>query len=160
MVSFWHPGARQLLLRLCAYDVYSDNVFGLHHGTALLACQILAYNRLGYLSTSHDPTDISSRHAGGRDTLLLHMKYFYHVVPEPQYKVCRQFSEWPFPHKSFEEIWGSGPLNVGVSVELECSDGASAVIKQRDRVCPISGCDDSLRMAHIIPVSKQAWVRD
>ena len=52
MVSFWHPGTNELLLRLPANDVSSRNVFGLHHGTALLACEVLAYNACGYLSTS------------------------------------------------------------------------------------------------------------
>lgn len=155
MVSFLHPGTDNLLIRLPANDVSSPNAFGLHKGTALSACQVLAYNAPGFLSTSQDPAD---RHVGDRDTLLLKRKYYYVVASKPQYEICRLFSEWPFPHKSYEKVWGSGPLNTGVKVELQ-ADGASLVIKERDRVCPISGRGDSLSMSHIVSYAERDWVR-
>ena len=152
MVSFWHPGTNELLLCLP-----SPNVFGLHHGTALLACEVLAYNAHGYLSTSRDPEDHGSQHAGGRDSLLLERKYYYFVPSKPQYEICRLFSEWPFPHKSYAEVWGSGILDSGVRVELQ-TDDACLVIRERDGVCAISGSSDSLSMSHIVPITESDWV--
>jgi hypothetical protein len=157
MVSFWHPGTNELLLRLPANDVSSPNVFGLHHGTALLACEVLAYNARGYLSTSRDPADHGSQHAGGRDSLLLERKYYYFIPSKPQYEICRLFSEWPFPHESYAEVWGSGILDSSVRVELQ-TDGASLVIRERDGVCAISGCSDSLSMSYIVPIAESDWV--
>jgi hypothetical protein len=157
MVSFWHPGTNELLLRLPANDVSSPNVFGLHHGTALLACEVLAYNARGYLSTFRDPADHGSQHAGGRDSLLLRKKYYYFIPSKPQYEICRLFSKWPFPHESYAEVWGSGILDSGISMELQ-TDGASLVIRGRDRVCTISGSSHSLSMSHIVPMAENGWV--
>jgi hypothetical protein len=152
MVSFWH------LIKLPANDVSSPNTFGLHNGTALSACQVLAYNAPGFLSTSRDPADLQSRHVGNRDTLLLKRKYYYVVASKPQYEICPLFSQWPFPHESYDEAWVSGPLNEGVKVELQ-ADGASLVIKERDRVCPISRRGDSLSISHMVPAAERDWIR-
>jgi hypothetical protein len=159
MVSFWHPSTRELLLKLPANDVSTPDVFGLHHGTALLACLVLAYNKTGCLSTSSNPTDISSRHAGTRDSLLFENNYYYHVPSDPLYEICRSFSEWPFPHDSYTQVWESRQLNPGtVALDLR-TDGASHIIKERDRVCPISQNRYSLTMSHIVPRSQSDWVR-
>jgi len=91
------------------------------------------------------------------DPLLLERKYYYFVPSKPQYEICRLFSEWPFPHESYAEVWGSGILDSGVRVELE-TDGASLVIRERDGVCAISGCSDSLSMSHIVPIAESDWV--
>lgn len=54
-ISFCHPGyegASNLLLRFPRVDTEDNQEFGIHHKTALVACEIVAGNRFdeGYLS--------------------------------------------------------------------------------------------------------------
>ncbi|KAF5384127.1 hypothetical protein D9615_003228 [Tricholomella constricta] len=161
-IAFWHPGTNSPFLFLPANDI-SDvpNVFGLHHGTALLACQVLAFNEPGYLSTSRDPEDVSSRHDGGPDSLLLQTEYYYFPVNFDDYKICVRFSKWRFPHKSFSgEDWGSSDLDPGIEGDLPSAEVASQGIKQRDKVCAISADNDSLTLSHLVPIAGAKWLRD
>lgn len=157
-IEFWHPGTDELILSLPANDVAEPNVFGLHHGTALLACRVLAYNAQGYLSTSPDPTDISFRHTGDPDSLLFEPKYYYIVTSTLQYEICQQFSDWRFPHDWYEEVWGLHSPGAGAPWDMN-TQVASFYVKQRDSVCVISGDNDSLTMAHLVPILERAWVR-
>src|ERR1700733_15957324 len=52
-VQFWHPANNLTFLRLPALDCCPPT-FGIHYGTTITACQILACNEKGYLSTSRD----------------------------------------------------------------------------------------------------------
>jgi hypothetical protein len=60
VVRFIHPSKDISFLALAANDLsttgVNDNppIFGLHLGMALLACQIVASNKSGFLSTSQD----------------------------------------------------------------------------------------------------------
>jgi hypothetical protein len=72
-VRFYHPANGRRFLTLPAYDCCPPN-FGIHYGTAITACQILACNEDGYLSTSRN------RNADGRITIDLDS-----IIPSGKY---------------------------------------------------------------------------
>ncbi|KAF5384113.1 hypothetical protein D9615_003225 [Tricholomella constricta] len=162
-VVFWHPGTNRPFLSLPAYDNSGEpNDFGLHHGTALLACQVLACNEPGYLSTSRDPEDVAVRHDGGPDSLLREKIYYYFLSnSKPRYEICRRFSKWRFPHKSYsEELWGKRDSNPGVlKGGFHSAAAASQGTRQRDEICAVSGCNDSLTLSHLVPIAEADWLR-
>ena len=59
-LQFLHPANNLIFLSLPALDycLGPPSTFGMHHGTALTACQILACNEDGYLSHSRERDDI------------------------------------------------------------------------------------------------------
>jgi hypothetical protein len=67
-VEFLHPANNLTFLTLPALD-WCHPTFGIHYGTAITTCQILACNEDGYLSTSRD------RHAHGRIDVDLDSNY-------------------------------------------------------------------------------------
>ena len=105
-VWFYHPTNDCPFLTLPAFDCCPPNS-GIHYGTAITACQILACNENGYLSTSRN------RNADGRvtielDSIIPSGKYYYHLnspKSEALYPICRDFSCWEFPHESFPSTW-------------------------------------------------------
>lgn len=131
-ISFCHPGYESpddILFELPRLDrsedrndsenprtIESTPSIGVHHRTALLACQIIADNAFeGYLATDRDGqhrvlaipdgllTDdtywfIANRAADGQS--LVDGRDFYPIVP--------RFEDWKFPHASFRTLgWDS-----------------------------------------------------
>ena len=92
-VWFYHPANDCSFLTLPAFDCCPPNS-GIHYGTAITACQILACNEDGYLSTSRN------RNADGRinidlDSIIPSEEYYYHLNfprSEALYPICRDFS--------------------------------------------------------------------
>ena len=92
-VWFYHPANDCFFLTLPAFDCCPPN-FGIHYGTAITTCQILACNEDGYLSTSRN------RNADGRinidlDSIIPSEEYYYHLNfprSEALYPICRDFS--------------------------------------------------------------------
>ena len=75
--QFRHPANNLTFLRLLTLD-WCPPTFGIHYGTAITACQILACNEDGYLSTSRD------RNSHGRinvdlDSIMPYGLYYYHI---------------------------------------------------------------------------------
>lgn len=75
-IKFRHPGyANQVLIALPAFDNG-----GLHYGTALLACAIIAGNRWdGYFKTEVDGDRLDTAF----DTVLTEKSYYFFVPPPP-----------------------------------------------------------------------------
>jgi hypothetical protein len=99
-VQFYHPANGLPFLTLPAYDC-SPN-FGIHYGTAIAACQILACNKNGYLSTSRN-RDATGRINVDLDSIIPSGKYYYHLISSKSnalYPICCDFSYWEFPHKN------------------------------------------------------------
>jgi hypothetical protein len=164
MVKFIHPANDASFLSLAANDFVAAGVggnpptFGLHLGTALLACQVIALNRPGFLSTSRDRR---APHIATtpRDVSLLARRYYFHLDEDlPQYPICLDFSTWEFPHAMVlpGTIWTGGPQEAGMMVERE-SD-VSLVVKVRDGMCLASLCRDGLDTAHLVPRVMERWV--
>jgi hypothetical protein len=148
MVKFIHPANNASFLSLAANDFVAAGVggnpptFGLHLGTALLACQIIAFNRTGFLSTSKD------RRAPHIATtvVLLDRRYYFHLDDDlPRYL---DFSTWVFPHDLDRGTYGS----------RERESDVSLVVKARDGMCLVSLCRDGLTTAHLVPRVLERWV--
>ena len=132
-VQFWHPANNLAFLRLPTLDCCPPT-FGIHYGTAITACQILACNEKGYLSTSRDG------HAHGRinadlDSIISPGKYYYHLSSpksEALYPICCDFSCWKFPHEKLPSAWKQ-ELPEGMTVAWPTNWTAiSERIKSRD----------------------------
>lgn len=164
MVKFFHPANGASFLSLAANDFVAAGVggnpptFGLHLGTALLACQIIAFNRPGFLSTFKDRR---APHIATtpRDVLLLARRYYFHLDEDlPRYPIRLGFSTWGFPHAMLlpGTIWTGGPQVGGGMLERESN--ASLVVKARDEMCLVSLCRDGLTTAHLVASVMEQWV--
>jgi hypothetical protein len=111
IIIFKHPGypdeyEQNILLQLYAWD--SPNG-GLHAGTALLACAIIACNTWnGYLTVERDSPKLELQ-----DSDVLSAQEYYFHVPRPQvesigptgdggrykYPIYPSFQHWAFPHR-------------------------------------------------------------
>lgn len=107
-IIFHHPAYRSTrLIDLPAFDG-NEACPGLHHGTALLICSIIADNKFdGWLSRTRNGEKLDL----GSDGLLPVGEYFFHV-PWPagpdteerqgpyKYPVVPTFRHWTFPHNN------------------------------------------------------------
>lgn len=107
-ISFRHPGqpldqGPNKILELPAFDNG-----GLHVGTALIACGIIAGNRWdGWLTKElgGEPLDCDS------DAILTDPSYYFHL-PRPEdasdswrYSIYPSFRHWVFPHNNLPPTW-------------------------------------------------------
>lgn len=179
-IIFRHPAypdeyQQNILLHLDAFD--GEGV-GLHHGTALLACGLIACNSWnGYLSESRDGPRIDL----GSDELLTASNYWFHlpgmVAATPhefkhtsherhyRYAVYPSFDQWSFPHTNPPPGWSNlygieAAEGRGLSVlpSASVSNFSNSVI-QRDHTCCVSSCRDILESAHLCPRAKLDWFR-
>jgi hypothetical protein len=165
VIKFKHPGNDETFLHLPCNNVLPTGVtrtFGVHNGTALAACEILAKER-GFLSTSRNRGDMVARAPQDLDELLTGKTYYYHLSNVPSdtlYPICLDFSLWRFPHRDMPVQWRT--VNFSETQEpIEGSDwtAISARIKGRDSGrCRVSGWRDSVKTAHIVPRKETVWV--
>jgi hypothetical protein len=154
-VQFWHPANNLAFLRLPALD-WCPPTFGIHHGTAITACQILACNEDGYLSTSRD------RHAHGRiivDLDSIIPPGLYSQKSEVLYPICCDFPCWKFPHGQLPPAWENELSNKTTGVWPSNWSAISEKVKIRDTQCLISGSQDGLAASHVVPRIDEEWVR-
>ena len=157
---FRHPANNLVFLRLPALD-WCPPAFGIHHGTAITACQILACNEDGYLSTSRD------RQAHGRinvelDSIIPPGIYYYHLSSqksEALYPICCDFHCWKFPHAKLPPGWENEPPNQMTDIWPSNWTAISEKVKTRDTRCLISESQDCLTTAHVVPRINKIWVR-
>ena len=165
VIRFIHPANNISFLALAANDLSAAGVngnpptFGLHLGTALLACQIVAFNKSGFLSTSRNR---NAPHLPVlRDHLLLDKRYYFHLNDNiPLYHICLDFSEWVFPHEMLQvpTIWTGGALVKGTPMERLPASAVSGAIKTRDQMCLISLWKDGTTTSPLIPRTEEQWV--
>ncbi|KAK3353740.1 hypothetical protein B0T25DRAFT_220543 [Lasiosphaeria hispida] len=153
-IRFLHPGYpdhQNTLLSLPRVDLGPANdggtrIAGVHHGTALVACQIIANNAFdGHLAED----------AGGQqlvdaplDSILARDVYYFFVGDGPsQYPIVPSFRDWAFPHNRIPEPWLSA-----THTPPDSSGGVNGM-----SVCSISGFRVPLEAAHIVPKKEQLW---
>lgn len=147
------------LLRLYACDTPDG---GLHAGTALLACAIVACNAQdGYLTRNRDGDNLHV----GHDEVLLDDEYYYHVpnpIPATQESSGRAYYKYPvyptfehcaFPHSSIPARWLRGVETRGPSGAPSESSVNMAVFAH-DQGCVISRYRDYIKRAHLCPRSE------
>lgn len=122
-IQFRHPGYQtgyDLMFRLSANDRCSPAAdtdtpvpalapqWGIHHGTALQACTIVACNLDGVLSPVRLGRQSDVPVSSPQDVLTESSYWFYprgwSPTDEP-YPVCPDFDNWQFPHESIPTDW-------------------------------------------------------
>ncbi|KAH0562857.1 hypothetical protein GP486_002530 [Trichoglossum hirsutum] len=167
VIKFKHPGypekfGQNILLQLYAWD--SPNG-GLHAGTALLACAIIACNAWdGYLTVERDGPKLELQY----DDVLPIQGYYFHV-PRPEvesigptgddshykYPIYASFQHWAFPHEQIPSQW-RGAISTEVIYTPSISSVSAAVIS-RDGSCVISKNRDYIERAHLCPRNELDW---
>lgn len=199
-VTINHPDYdNSVLLELAAFDPIppsgeSDGAeehekgevpVGVHHGTVLIICAIVANNRFDvYLSRDRDGGDRVDRHLH-RDGILKAGNYWAQLPPTgpaeagqeeerttttgrrwPPYPIVSDFESWDFPHGRIPEPWQEDhnpPAPLERPQNSDSTAVADVLAKRRDTVrsCVISGHthSTSLEKAHIVPAycAKSGW---
>ncbi|KAK1997902.1 hypothetical protein LX36DRAFT_657080 [Colletotrichum falcatum] len=153
--NFFHPGyppPLDFLFALPCVDPVDEGDAGaigqpkgLHHHTALLACQIIANNvfdsgQLYFDSQALQPV----LHRIPTHGLLMPGNYFFVVNSDPSYRypVVPSFRDWPFPHGRIPDVW---PYL------------KSAPATDTGRRCALTNQGFGLTTAHIIPREEGEW---
>ncbi|KAL6852225.1 hypothetical protein J3F83DRAFT_563379 [Trichoderma novae-zelandiae] len=147
-ISFHHPHYRfptGLLLSLVRFDeeILQDVlVSGVHHETALIACQIIAGNifHTGYLALDQAG---QQRIDTPLDGLLTENVYFFIIQGNDKYPIVPSFRDWSFPHHGLPDIWTTNPV--------------SQLPGSRPNTCAITGDSYAIDRAHIIPREEDSW---
>ncbi|KAI1427090.1 hypothetical protein F5Y12DRAFT_738602 [Xylaria sp. FL1777] len=182
-----HPGYKEfmgenILLELPTVDYIVEpssqvRTCGLHHGTAIIACGIIANNAFNdaYLSydaygkkpveTSRDnmlkpgdywlqltgkepPTDIPSNREGTKDGTEDGTEPRAADSKEYKYPIVPSFRDWQFPHGKLPNEWQQ-PHNPPQPASTNAYDAA-----QR---CIVTDLRIGLEHAHIVPSTAQEW---
>lgn len=166
-VTLHHPSYEfSPLIRLSAFDNASG---GIHHGTALLICGILAGNIWdGWLTETRD----GNRLDVNKEAALLGKDYFFHT-PWPaesseeqrvqgmyKYPIVPSFRCWPFPHDTPPPGWtwdSDGSASAAPLLSSITPSSISLAVRDRDGTCRLSGARDSLESAHLCPWAESDW---
>lgn len=176
IIIFKHPGypdeyEQNILLQLYAWD--SPNG-GLHAGTALLACAIIACNAWdGYLTVERDGPKLEVQD----DDVLSAQEYYFHV-PRPRmesieptgdgshykYPIYPSFQHWAFPHRHIPSQWrgvsdDESEAISGGTINTPSVSSVSAAVINRDKSCVISKNRDYIERAHLCPRNELDWFR-
>ncbi|KAF4624778.1 hypothetical protein G7Y89_g13391 [Cudoniella acicularis] len=142
-ICFHHPGYHtyNLLLTLPRVDMDSTAAvdatpaYGVHHRTALLACQIIASNafnnsRFAVDREGRQPVQVPL------DGVLTDSQYYFIVDSSNLYPIVPSFQDWQFPHDHMPEFWPpattSSTTTCGITKTNFAIDGAY-LIPQRER---------------------------
>lgn len=163
-IRFCHPGYREprnTLLVLPRVDPATTSLFGIHHRTALVACQIIANNAF---NTGHFTLDKDGRQRANvpPDGILTDRIYYFIVgdgpsmpmfppilisastnsfLPPGQYPVVPSFRDWEFPHARIPHPWSQVPI------EFPPAMGR----------CAVTNFSICLEEAHLIPKEEATW---
>ncbi|KAH8654737.1 hypothetical protein BGZ61DRAFT_486963 [Ilyonectria robusta] len=118
--------------------------YGIHHGTALVACQIIAGNAFNRAYLTYDRKG-QERVTLAPDGLLTRPQYYLQVHGSTQrpYPITPNFQNWQFPHGDLPQPWASLP-----------SPSAATA-----RSCVISTAT-TVDAAHVIPRSMATWFEE
>jgi len=164
-IVFKHPGYPDFLNQNELLQLFgTDNAEGgLHHGTALLACAIIAGNSWnGYLTQERDGRRIDIE----QDGLLTAKHYYFHVPPstdgasdELPYPIYPSFQHWSFPHDDLPLAWSQFTREEQASTfqgVIPPSNLSEAVL-YRDQGCIVTRHGDYCTSSHICPKSETEW---
>ncbi|SPO07578.1 uncharacterized protein DNG_10273 [Cephalotrichum gorgonifer] len=147
-IAFHHPGypspRLSLLFVLPRVDPTGNQECpnGVHHRTALLACQIVAGNAFdGALYTDREGQHPAQTHPDG---VLENDEYFFIVKNNYrlQYPVVPSFRDWTFPHGQVPDSWPT----------IYPEDYAAIT-----RRCFLTNHANGLEEAHVVPREEADW---
>jgi hypothetical protein len=181
---FQHPGLESLgyrnamFLALPAYDPINSSIkpaiHGVHFGTALHACMIIACNAPGFLhreliSPDH-PEDFARIKAEAErsfDDMLeaqeseVFTHYCFYTedwLENPYYPLCPSFEQWSFPSKVPLEWQLCADTSPQQTFRTTCPD-PSADYRHGLTKCPVTGDLEPLTAIRLIQDSYSSWVR-
>ncbi|CAN8106115.1 unnamed protein product [Discula destructiva] len=185
-ITFRHPGYSldNILFTLPRLDqspqVEEAAAAGVHHGTALLACQIIANNAFdGFLTTDQEgknrvPPTVPL------DGVLLDDDYWFHTADRGDdtdiYPVVPRFEEWQFPHGYMGHLtWDpkiqafepeqpltseSKPLTSAPDRRIPITSAmfsSNPFAPPPSRRCILSNNGYATQQAHIVPTAQSFW---
>lgn len=158
-IAFRHPGyddPEDILFNLPCLDLPSSQQApasaGVHHNTALFACQIVANNAFnGYLATDRD-----GKHAVSTtlDGILTDDDYWF-IVPglTDVYPVVPRFQEWQFPHAYMDELAEWDPMP---DVAAAAAAAAHQQTMHADRPTTTTSAEPSPMLPPAMPTSARS----
>lgn len=169
-IAFKHPHCpetfdQNVIFSLQAYDIIAneegnrDNANGgLHCGTALVACGIVAGNAWnGYFTLESHGEKLDMRN----DQLLTGSAYYFHIPSATgeslEYAVYPSFDRWAFPHGNLPTAWTQPAAAPGSPVIPVARSNVTAAVLQRDSACALTGQRDHMEKAHLCPSSEGNW---
>lgn len=181
-ISFRHPAyadSDDVLFKLPRLDFTEDGTTsGVHHRTALQACQIVANNAFhGYLSTDRDGQDAVTV---APDGLLTNDNYWFIVnrrddddeVEQREgrdvYPIVPSFDEWAFPHTEFSTLgWDVDVVTTShlpspsraTSPATSTTFAVPATPQPNFQRCILSNHAYSICKAHLVPSANLEWFR-
>ncbi|KAK4246086.1 hypothetical protein C7999DRAFT_42400 [Corynascus novoguineensis] len=142
-IYFLHPGydSHNTLLSLPRVDS-TTSTYGVHHRTALLACQIIAGNAFTNSYLAFDKAG-QQRVQVPLDDILIDRQYYFIVEASKLYPIVPSFQDWEFPHGRIPDWWPSI-----ITASLSTID------------CGITNAGYAVEEAHIVPKEEGVWYRD
>ncbi|KAK3290675.1 uncharacterized protein B0H64DRAFT_378473 [Chaetomium fimeti] len=142
-IEFRHPhydAPSNILIQFPRTEVV-DHQRGVHYGTALVACQIIANNAFSTGSLALDPN--------GEELVVLDFddvltnSYYYFIVAgsynrDNPYPIVPSFQDWEFPHNQIPDAWP--PSTVFPS-----------------SACGVTGYPFPVESAHLVPQKQSMW---
>ncbi|KAN0071479.1 hypothetical protein V8E54_010075 [Elaphomyces granulatus] len=142
-----------------SFSTFDTITGGMHHGTLLLACGIIACNRYeGYLSTDAKGEERVEAH---NEDVVPNGKYFYQLQDPATGSVSyaylhMSFQDWRFPHDDIHVPWANIALALSL-VPIVPVSTVSTTVLQRDNCCCISKHKDDVHRCHLCPKSENDW---
>ncbi|KAL5331527.1 hypothetical protein ACEPPN_001061 [Leptodophora sp. 'Broadleaf-Isolate-01'] len=138
-ITFLHPGysdrsKQSVLFRLQAFNRDGG---GLHFGTALAACRLVAGNsENGFFTHHRDGPKIDLQY----DELLRERKYYFYNpdVDNEIYPVYKSFADWIFPHDNFPPEWSIMNEDSEIDSAPPSASSLTAFVSARDKCCRVS----------------------
>ncbi|CAN8105472.1 unnamed protein product [Discula destructiva] len=169
-IAFKYPGYTidNVLFTLPRLDVSPQAApAGVHHGTALLACQIIANNAFeGFLATDRGG---SNRVSVPLDGVLLEDGYWFIAGGRPDghetadvYPIVPIFEEWQFPHSHVASLraWEPSPNEVlDRSARIPPHPMAPPPPPEPPSLsrCILSHIAYTVQRAHLVPTAQSDW---
>ncbi|KAK3363953.1 hypothetical protein B0T25DRAFT_56175 [Lasiosphaeria hispida] len=142
-IRFRHPGyaLHSLFLSLPRVDsAASIPTHGVHHRTALLACQIIAGNAFTNSYLSLDRAG-QQRVQVPLDGVLTENEYYFFVEGVALYPIVPSFQDWEFPHDRIPDWWHPAVPSPAVN-------------------CSITNAGYAVEEAHLVPREERLWYRE
>ena len=165
-ITIKHPcfSAKSGSDKFLRFRTFDTETGGLHYGTVILACGIIACNRFdGVLTT--DQKGAQTLELDNEDVMPVGT-YYYHLQPPSNlvsnqplsdpypYPIFPSFADWKFPHDSMPSWWTEAQHDVE---RVVATTDVSAAVLQRDNTCCVTRSKDTLQRAHLCPKSEAQW---
>lgn len=140
--------------------------FGIHFGTLITACMVVACNTPGRLCL--DRNGLRPIEAAWNQVLTGVTVCYYHAetaTPQVPYPTCPSFWHWEFPHDKIPDQWlrageeAEGNAQPPRPLQVATATRMSTAVQLRDASCRLTLMPDGTENNHIIPISELEWFK-